>query len=684
MANPLAVKKRDKGYSPPKFAEVQTLLNQLRDERQPVIDRIWAMKRARRQDWNETIKSLPAPFKKLPLVLGDSDVPEMITRVAGLVSREEPVIEVLPASARRAEVEKASKEEARLNALRIEIQDQQDRDVYAMGIDAQCAWGESWISVSLDNEGFDEEEVKRRKKEGAKEYIARHQQMMLENGIPIRFEDHDPQTVFPLRDRKERLVKVIIESDHPEYEIRDVYGYRRQAKDGKTVGWKSRKTTLGEARVTNSARSPASNPVDIEHDDGRHLGDGSPRGNVVKRIVYMDQWCTLTFLDEIEVERWEHNYGCLPIFPAMGKMTSDRDPAYQSEGIADVSLVIAKQMVLFTAMMASLGILQAFPTPFIEGATALTDPRTGQPVTRSVKLGEINLLMPGEKISFPFSEVSLSADAYRTMDRLDQKLSDTTLGNFNKALGTEGSGYQLAQIRSMQMAILGGVYRGAERQWRKIAYFLRHLIQQDLKGGVYLRGAVEETEDGDQYRPILEYRAEDTTEYAIDVHIDQGILQDMMAERKSAIEMNQAGIWSRRRAMETSGVDDPAREDDEIAIERLSASPALDQLVLNITSERAAQRVAAMQQMNESSPFSQALQAAKQAMGGPGQFQNQGAEPANALPGGQPMQQNPSPPTPQQGGPAAGPPAGGPGNDLKAAGAPGLPGGVSGGQGPAV
>jgi hypothetical protein len=142
-----------------------------------------------------------------------------------------------------------------------------------------------------------------------------------------------------------------------------------------------------------------------------------------------------------------------------------------------------------------------------------------------------------------------------------------------------------------------------------------------------------------------------------------------MAERKSALEMKEAGVWSRRRVMEKTGVEDPNAESQEIDTERALNSPASDQIIIQMAAEIVTERLAATRQQS-STPFGQALDQAKRTyMGGGGQFQTQGAGPANALPGGQPMDQNPSPAAPQQGGPSAGPSLG----DM---GVPGTPGGV--------
>lgn len=677
----LKFEKRPEHYQPPKWSEVHSLLGALKKERKPRIDRIWELKRARRNQWNDTVKKLPEAFRELPFVVGESDIPDMISRIVGLTAKNEPMPEVMPPSPRAADVNKAAKEEARLHALRIEIQDQLDVDVYRMGIDQQAAWGESWISVWPEAGYFDDDDYKRGEDEDADEYSERFERKMAADGVPIRYEYHDPQTVYPVWGDRGRLAKVILESEHAMYEMRDVHGYRKmRSADGKKERWD--KWTIGAARVPQE-QGRATLEVDIDHDNQINVtADSSPPGETVTKTIYCDPFVCIVYLDGDEVERWEHDTGYVPIFYAAGKQNSDKDPAWNTEGIADVALVLAQKLVLWSALLTANGWVNGMPTPFLKGAAAsmnLVD-MNGKPITRSIKLGKINLLAPQEEIEFPMLDARMGEDFHRNMEYLSQKLQSATLGAFDKALGTDIAGYALAQIRAMQMAVLDTLNANSKRQWRKIYYFQRHIIRKYFKAGIMLRGAIDEDdESGEQYRPNLKYGPADCTDFPIEVHIDQGIVQDELAMRKSAIEMGQAGYWSDRRVMEETGVTDPQQEKAEINSGRMLNSPAADQLVLNLAMQMVTERFSAATQA-QNTPFNQALQQVKEQMFPPtaGMPGATAGEPVNANPGGQPIAQNPAPDAPQQGGPTAGPPAGGPAPSQQALGLPGIPGGVKG------
>ena len=290
----------------------------------------------------------------------------------------------------------------------------------------------------------------------------------------------------------------------------------------------------------------------------------------------------------------------------------------------------------------------------------------------------------GKNIVFPYLQASMAPDFYRHLELLTRAFEGSSLAGFSN-VNSDTSGYAVAQVRAMKEAMLGPVYRSAARQWRKLAYFYRHMVRRHFAhGGLHLRGALETTEvDGQRvrFRPVLAWTAEHCTDFAVDVHIDEGIVQDEIAERKSGLEMLAAGVWSPRRVMERSGVQDPAAEGEEIASTRLLGSPAADQLVIQMASAIAAQRLQATQ-ADRSSPFMRALEQAQQQMAQQltgGQPPNQGSSPVNALPGGQPIQQNQPLPAPQQGGPMAGPTPS-TGLSQKDMGIPQLPGGVAGGQ----
>lgn len=671
---------RPEGYAPPTWKEVEQILVTLKKQRQPVIERIWEIKRARRDEWDELMKFIPSAYRKMLMPhMGMPQLRDMVLRVAGLIKKQEPEFMVIPPSPRPPEVNKASKEEMRLHALRLQIADQQDRDPYGMAIDAQVAWGESWLSVWPDPRRFDSPEYKRGKDEDPKEYKERYNKLMADGGVPIVITDHDPQTVFPFRSDRERLAVCITESEHMAMEIELGFGYHPvKGEDGKTAEWIKRSHTLSEPFVALDSRGgSASNPRTVDHNHDRGDIDSSSKvEGSVRKVIFMDCWTYQCYLDGILVEEWQHDWGVVPMFPAEGEETSDRDPAWRSHGIVDPALGIAKQVLLYSAVLASNAMQHGFPTPFLKNPDhGLVHPVTGEPLSRAIKLGEINFLGSNEDIQFPFLQAQMMPDFFRYMDQLNGAMEKTTLADFGKALGSDMAGYAIAQIRSMQMSILVPIYKSATRQWRKIAYLLRHIIKNVFPGGIALRGAVEEDESGAQYRPILEYSKDHCTDFAIEVRIDEGIQQDEIAMGKYAAEMGMAGYWSRRRVMEKIGVEDPAAEAQEISLDRVLSSAAADQVVLQMAMEIAAERLEATRQ-DQSSPFYQALAKAKgevtgtgepqpaggEAMGGAGQFQNQGSAPMNADAAGTPMG--------GQGAPE--------GIDLQGMGLPTTPGGVPG------
>lgn len=677
----LPLLRKPEDYQAPTFEEVNVLLEKLRKQRQPVIDRIWENKKALRGEWEDVIRHIPSAYRKNLLPPDLPQLRDMVHRISGLVRKQPPMFEVTPPSPHQVDVRKAAKEEMRLSAVRLQVTDQQTRDPHAMGIDAQISWGESWLSIWPDPKFLYDEDYERGEDESAEEYVERYKKTQAMSGIPICIQDHDPQTVFPFESDRDRLAFIIIETQHEMVDIEVGMGYRaRKDKDGKVVEWLQRGGTLGTPYLADEARMGHSGGVtDPTHDRGLNGPGEAQVEYAVKKIIFCDPWTYCCFLDGILVEKWEHNFGMVPFFKANGGDSSDRDPAYATHSVLDPALTIAKNIVYFSAVLASNAMQHGFPTPFLKNPMhGLIHPQTGEPLTRTVRLGEMNLLGPNEEIEFPFLNAEMMPDFFRYMESLTQALEQSTLTNFAKAVGTEMAGYAIAQVRAMQLSILSPVYTSAAAQWRQMAYFIRHLIRTEFPEGIYLRGAIEEDDDGVQYRPILRYGKDDCTDFAINVHIDEGIQQDEMAMNKMALEMKDGGLWSRRRAMEKTGVEDPAAEADEIHIDRLTSSPAYDEIVLRLAVERATERLQATRQ-EQSSPFHQALERKKQEfMGGGGQFQNQGGNPVNANAAGQPLQQAPGAQAPQQGGPMAG--AQVEGIDLNSVAVPQIPGGVRGGQ----
>lgn len=677
MASPVRFEERPADYKEPSWDEVHTALVSVKRMRQPKIDHIWETKMARRGQWENVLRRIPRAYRKM-LPADMIDFPQfrdMLARVTGTIRKNPLIWEVTPASPKPTEVKRAASEEARLHALCMTVEDQQRRPTYEMGIDSVGAWSESWVAVWEDPSRLASKELDRGDDEDGETYSKRFKDAQTQEGVQVRFEDYAPETVFPFPADGTELQFVIIESQHDVLDIELGLGYTPvNAADGEKTEWK--KKSIGQPYPVATASNQASRS-DTNHDTGPGRSS-TTTGKSVKKVIYIDRWVCQTYIDGIKVEEgtWEHNYGTVPLFPAYAILTSDRDPAWASSGLADAALSVAKQIVFYSAILASQALQHGFPTPFLKNpAQGLVHPVTGEPLVRTVALGEMNLLGPNEEIEFPYLNAKMMPDFFQYMDMLTQAFEGSTVSNFGKAIGSDIAGYAVAQIRAMQMSILAGTYTSTAAQWRDIGYFIRHLIRTRYPSGMHLRGAVEEDDTGIQYRPIMTYAEGDITDFPINVHIDEGIQQDWVAEAKIAMELKQNGVWSPRRAMEKTGVEDPGREQDEIDIDRVNNSPAADQQKLMLAMALIAQRYQFSEEQ-KSSPLGQALEQAKQQFltGGSGTGGSpQGGQPVNALPGGQPIQQGGAPVMPPQpGGPTSGPPA------LESLGIPGTPGGVKG------
>jgi hypothetical protein len=695
MAEGLRFSRKPEGYEPPKWEDVEELAKHLRLQRQSYFDRVWTYKQALRGDWDDVLRKIPRTYRKVQPDVDFPEIRDMKNRVAGIIGKGGPNVEVTPPSGRSEDVRKAAGEEARLHALRITIGDQQNRDPFLMGVDGQVSWGESWLAMWPDPSYLQAEGYQRSKAQEGADYSKSYKATMLREGVPLMIDDYDPQTVLPLRGSNGHLLAVIVETEHAPIDLKLALGYKpvKNQTTGKTISWQKTGMILSEGYVAHDATGGVAKVVDTTHAGVSDTPSTGSTEKAIKSTIYCDEWSYQRYLDDVLVEEWQHDWGFVPIFPAGGEQSSDRDPAWQNFAIIDAPLRLAKQIVYLSAVMAANAMIHGWPTPFIKNPeSGLIHPVTLQPLSRQIKLGEVNVLGPQEDIVFPYLEAKLMPDFYHYMDYLTSSFEGSSLSQFTKQLGADASGYMVAQIRAMQLSILAPAYTNAARQWRGLFAWARFLVKEYFPGGIYLRGAVEVEEvDGVevQYRPVMEYAKDDVTDFAINVHIDEGIVQDQLAERKSALEMMQSGVWSPRRVMEQTGVENPAAELDEIAVYRLLSSPAADQQKLLMAMAMVAERYQATR-TDMSSPFMQALLAAQQQLSGgggdtqppgpsqhagafgPGNFENQPGEPLNAQAGGKPVQQQPPIAAPQQG--AKAPP-------LQQMGVPGIPGGVKGGQG---
>ena len=631
-------------YKPPRFDAIELELRRLKVERQPFLEREWEVKQRLRGDWNDVLRTVPQAFRKLLIPPDLPQVRDMVFRVSGMIRKRPMRIDVHPPSPSPSAVKRAAAEEKRLNAVPRQIAEQKGRDVYAMGIDAQVRYGESWICVFPDARRLGHPGFKRKPGETAAAYNRRYREVAAYQGLPLGLDDIDPASVFARRADDDSLAFAIVETEHSTSDINTGLGYRAlKDSEGKTSSWVPSGRTLSQPFVS-SETPQGDRKVDVDHDTTSGVRGSTPVMEApVKKVVYMDPWVYQLYLDGILAEEWEHDCGIVPLFGAYGADEADRTPGYESHGLIEPALKIAKQVVFFATIMATSAALYGYRTPFVKNASWGITQRTGTnaPATREIVLGEMNLLHGSEEIVFPFQEGGMGKEFLQYMDFLNGQLSESTLSNFGQALGSDMAGYAIAQIRSMQLSSLAPVYRNAERQWAGIMYFVRYLVKSRYVPPLYMRGAVEESEEGQRFRPVMDYAPSDVTDYPISCTVDEGIPQDEIAERKSAIEMNQAGIWSKRRVMEHTGVDDPSLEEEEIRLDAVRNSDGYYQLLLGMAAQIASQREMAVGEAETGTPFMQALERAKQHMAGGGQFQNQGGSPANADAGGTPVNQRP-------------------------------------------
>jgi len=425
----LAIAMKPKNYSPPQWADVEALRTDLRRIRERKLAKITSLKRARRDEWEGVLAQIPASYRKMAPTLGFPDLGEMGMRITGMIAQHPPLCEVVPPSGRLEDHRKAAAEEARLWAARVSIQDQQSRDIYFMGVDAQVNWGESWISVLPDSQRmeYSDEEVadgttfRRNKGESAETYLERYKGQMADGCIPIKLEDHDPQTVLPLRLPGGSLAAVIIESEHEMFHIELGLGYKPlKNPEGKTLEWANSGYTFGTPRPLNEDANSGTSIVDTTHDNPEADGKSSSAssGQLVKKTIYMDRWTIQTWFDGVLVEEWQHNWGIVPLFAALSEQTSDQEPGEESRAVIEGALVLARQVVLWTAMLTSNAKLHGFPTPFVKNPETGVSWNQKEPMTRPIRLGELNFLGPNEEIQFPYLQASMGPDFYKNLVRL--------------------------------------------------------------------------------------------------------------------------------------------------------------------------------------------------------------------------------------------------------------------------
>ena len=630
------------GYRPPDWQSVSLARNEIHDRYRGYFEVVAEMKRMRKHAYTDVLVDLPedyadaaAPYALTGFpVLGD-----YLDRIKGMIAQHEPKAVVAATEPNRDAWKNAAEEEKCLNAIRVMLERSQSRGTFSRALDAQVAFGLSWISLMPDTWAVKQMgEWKRKDGEDADEYMERMRDG-LKGRVPLIMRDHDPETVLPFFSDREELTAVVVVTLHSLLDVEMKMGYRRvgNAKDG--YGWEGTDGTLFEGTVAPDIGGAT---------ESKSVGDsttGSAR-TWVEKVTWCDRWYTRTWLDGTLVDEWEHDAGLVPFVPAYGVEGAERDPAFANRGIGYNALPVAQLYAKWMAWVAS--VARTYAAPTIVGRGDISGQGDGTSAELELPAGRATIWNEDvvKEILAPFTNVQTPVDLRAMLTILDQFIQSVTISDFGRAIsGGDLSGYAVVSLQNIQASLLKPIYTSLRRQWEQVFELMRAWIRKCFPDGVRIHGGIEEKvgPDGERMkiRQLIEYGEKQITLNPIEVEIKEGIPQDVMARDQLLMTKHREGFLSLHTTMELMETENVQAEIEEIERDNLRRAPETIAAIVNLALGKVGVRGEAMEQA-QNTPARQALQQAMTTyLGGQGGAGNGGPFPANAPTGGVPENQGP-------------------------------------------
>jgi len=484
---------------------------------------------------------IPDAYKKTAVEVKNALVYDMTHRVAAVLLAKDPVHEAPPASVGQKYDENATLRERWTAGAMTKMRRDSGRDTFARAVISQCGRGLAIYKLDYRPDrwsNFPKYEVEK----DAKAYMEDADAFKRNAKFPFTWRDVDAETWDDIRDEDGIAVGIEV-TERPILDIMDRFG---------NLDIDKFKRALGERFPIETSYFP--------------LGAGTTRFEEVRTrnaIYYRVNGKT--------VQKIPHNYNHTGYFPVYCITTESNKPEEESLPVTFGLLNYAPVLDMFVTMLTQVGINVGFPTAFLEtpaDANILTDSQ-GKPLPFKWQQGDINVLMPGQKITFPFAQAAdkVLMEALDTMMNLIGRvdLPESMRG----VLGSDWSGYLLNTLYTAVLSQLATVVRNHEQALEDMVSHLWRLVELKVKRKIPIWAPVRPRGG----RWVALGPDEVFGFYLNEVHISPTLPKDEAVRAQTAIQLHQSGLISRRTAQaDWLGLSYPEEEDERILIEQVRDS----------------------------------------------------------------------------------------------------------------
>ena len=491
---------------------------------------------------------------------------QIIERMVGTLTADDPLITVPPAKEGDQAVERASNLERTTSALLAELARQQDADPLERFIECLLADGHGAMRMLYAPQVW--RGYPRRDKKGGEsdtDYIKRTEAWKRGQPIPIHWTWLDPLNVYPIW--SEAGLEAVLETDN-----RDI------------------------ATLNPDAWNVAENPPELWELTRSSSGAGSAQGGLVK---FTQLWTrdTLTYaVNDKVVHHQKHRYQRPPYVYSYGISPSTTERKYRGLSILFPLRHVLPQLDRILSQKATAVRLWCWPTPIMKvgsNQALLAQLSNGQvqiesgiPRTIEIVPGQTVTLYEDEEISF-LTWQGNGPDADEMIALLMQMVEKAGLADVMYGQSGGGdSGYMVNQLIAAARMKFKPIVAHAERGMEQLIQALWDIVEYQIKQPLYLYDSTTDSK-GKPKGQWLAIKPDDLDGYRqVRVKVNPLLPTDTYAKSSQAINEVRAGLRSIPSAMEMIGIEQPDEMERAILWDEFKRNPVIQNLLIAEVAKR--------------------------------------------------------------------------------------------------
>lgn len=475
----------------------------------------------------------------------------MIMRIAAMATRNPPKFKIEPAGGKDQDTDRAVKQTRWLNNLwpALERTRAKRREL----IDNQAGDGLGVLEIYRSG-AYDGLDLKRRDDEDTRAYMKRTEPMLMAAKPPYGVRRVDPLCLLfdEDGDPDDPTCMAIMEEEVP---TKPLFSAMARVLGGEEYAkWQARRSqgVSGQPKYTN---------------DGREQ-----KANTITCVRYYDRRWMAYYVDGVEVETVEHQFGFVPLVFYEGMTTGSPNLSQRYQGVFWGMGDLEKSVNWLTTLdvdnafaLSKPKIAITLPNP---GERGIPSQRSAGPVDFSG--GKVPRLDPGE-VPVNLTETFRGIDTAPVVQRLMSLIQISGLNPIaqGESPGSDPAGYAINALQSAAQSNYEVLLDNAARGDADLGNKLRRLIKEDLKETWYLT-----TRGGTRRQKAAAWLGlgpDDVDDTPCEVTIDPLSDVNRIAVQQAKRQANKEGFVARWRVQESYGIDDYELEDEDILEDTLEA-----------------------------------------------------------------------------------------------------------------